>query len=144
MYVHYIETKRMTDRTHQKRRDLSRPKTIIGKSVSQGLVSIKGADLTINKYVSRFHTDTTKEALREFISQKNVTVVELEPIPTTHNRYKSFRLRIKRADLDQIENADFWPEGVIVCQYFRPKNMKDQGSTGAIAASPGTQHGIEG
>ena len=92
-------------RKKQNHRDSSRPRTIIGKSVSAGLVSIKGADLTVNKYVSRFHIDTTVAALREYISQKGVEVVELEEIKTVHSRYKSFRLRVKRSELNKIEDA---------------------------------------
>ena len=109
--------------------------------MSDGLLSIKGADLTTNKYVSRFHMDTTENELRQFISQKDVTVVELESIKTTHNRYKSFRLCVKRSDLDKIEDADFWPQGVIVCRYFRPRNKDQHGVVGDVVASARTENG---
>ena len=112
-------------------RESSRPKTIIGQSVNNGLISVKGADLTINKFISRFHNDTT-----------DVSVVELEEINTTHNRYKSFRLRVKRADLVRIEDAEFWPQGVILCPYFRPRNPEKRlGVIGAAAAPQRTNNG---
>ena len=102
---------------------------IIGKSVNEGLVSVKGADLTINKYVGRFHNDVTLEGVREFIANQDVSVVELEPLTTKHSRFKSFRLRVKRADLDKIENAEFWPEGVIVSPFFRPRTEDHRGAS---------------
>ena len=126
---------------NRKPRDASKPRTIIGRNVSDGLLSIKGADLTVNKYISRFHMDTTINELRQFISQKDVTVVELDPITTAHNRYKSFRLRVKRSDLDKIEDADFWPQGVVVCRYFRPRNKEQNGVVGDVAASTRPNHG---
>ena len=123
-------------------RESSRPRTIIGKNVNNGLISIKGADLTMNKFISRFHNDTTNEALRDFIIDKGVSVVELEEINTTHNRYKSFRLRVKRTDLVRIDDAEFWPQGVILCPYFRPRNPEKRlGVIAAAAALPSTNNG---
>ena len=126
---------------NRKPRDASRPRTIIGRNVSDGLLSIKGADLTVNKYISRFHMDTTEETLRQFISQKDVTVVELEPIKTAHERYKSFRLRVKRSDLEKVEDADFWPQGVVVCRYFRPRRKDQSGVVGVVAVTQGPENG---
>ena len=94
---------------------------IIGKSVRDGLVSVKGADLTVNRYVGRFHNDSDVEAVRKYILDQGITVVELEELERKHNRFKSFRLRVKRADLPRIEDAEFWPEGVILSPFFRPK-----------------------
>ena len=85
--------------------------------MNNGLISIKGADLTTNKFVSRFHNDTTDEALREYITNQEVAVIELEEIKTAHGRYKSFRLRVKRSNLAHIEDGEFWPQGVILCPY---------------------------
>ena len=99
----------------------SKPPMIIGKSVKDGLLSIKGADLTVNRYVGRFHNETTTDAVRQFIVDEGITVVELEVLVTKHNRFKSFRLRVKRSDLPRIEDAEFWPTGVILSPFFRPK-----------------------
>ena len=125
----------------RKARETSRPRTIIGKNVSDGLLSIRGADLTINKYIGRFHMDTTEEALREFITKKDVTVVELDPIKTTHNRFKSFRLRVKRSELDKIEDPEFWPQGVVVCRYFHPRNKEQLGLIGGATDPQETENG---
>ena len=117
---------------HQRdKRESSRSKTIIGKSVKDGLISVKGADLTVNKYVGRFHNDVTLDGLRDYIVSQNVTVVELEQLDTKHGRFKSFRLRVKRAELDRIEDADFWPQGVIFSSFFRPKSEEHPASLAA-------------
>ena len=108
------------------------------KSVKNGLVSVKGADLTVNRYVGRWHNDVTKAAVSDFISKQNVVVVELEDLPTKHGRFKSFRLRIKKTDLSLIEDENFWPEGVILSPFFRGKDEKtrDVGAIGSTTASP--------
>ena len=118
-----------------RKRESSRPRTIIGKSVKEGLVSIKGADLTINKYIGRLHNDVTVDAVRKFIGDQGVTVVELEPLDTKHQRFKSFRLRIRRSDLDRVEDGEFWPEGVLVSSFFRPRHNELQGAVSGVTAS---------
>ena len=103
--------------------------------MKDGLVSVKGADLTINKYVGRFHNDVTEATLRSYIEDAGVSVVELELLDTKHNRFKSFRLRVKRAQLDRVEDGDFWPEGVIVSPFFRPRIIEQPGVISGLAAS---------
>ena len=118
-------------------RGSSKPRTIIGKSVNNGLVSFKGADLTVNKYVGRVHNDVTADELRQYICNTGVTVVELETLETKHQRFQSFRLCVKRADLDRIEKAEFWPEGVIFSPFFRPRTkLEGENNNGDSAASP--------
>ena len=96
----------------------SQSRIIIGKKVNEGLLSMKGADLTINKYIGRVHNDVSTENMREFLASQSVEVIELEQLETKHNRFKSFRLRVKRDDLETIEERDFWPKGVLCGSYF--------------------------
>ena len=51
---------------------------------------MKGADLTINKYIGRIHNDVTADDVRSFLVGQNVSVIELEQLETKHNRFKSF------------------------------------------------------
>ena len=120
--------------SNKRRRDpsRSRPTTIIGKNVKEGLTSVKGADLTVNRYVGRFHNESTTEGVRKFIADQGV---KLEDLETKHGRYKSFRLRVKRSELAIIENEEFWPSGVILSPFFRPKRGEIK-VDGAIPAIP--------
>ena len=124
-------------RTQSKRgsSNASQSRVIIGKKVNEGLLSVKGADLTVNKYIGRLHNDVTSEAMRDFLVAQNITVVELEQLETKHNRFKSFRLRVKRDDLEKIEQHDFWPEGVLCGPFFRPKANERLQPNGGITAS---------
>ena len=92
----------------------------------------------MNKYVGRVHNDTTHDDLRKFITDSGVTVVELEALETKHQRFQSFRLRVKRTDLDRIEEPEFWPAGFILSPFFRPKKM-EQNNNGSHAAAPPVQ-----
>ena len=115
---------------------------MIGKKVSNGLISLKGADLTVNRYVGRVHNDTTADDLREFISSRQVSVIELEQLETKHQRFKSFCLRVKKDDLEAMEDEDFWPQGILFSPFFRPKNSEERPQTaGGITASASLTNG---
>lgn len=116
----------------------SQSRVIIGKKVNEGLLSVKGADLTVNKYIGRLHNDVTIEGMREFLDSQKVTVVELEQLETKHDRFKSFRLRVKRDDLKIIEEHDFWPEGVLCGPFFRPKASDERRQTNGETTASGS------
>lgn len=95
---------------------------VIGKKVMNGTVSLKGADLTVNRYVGNVDIGATTDQIRDFLIQEGVAVVELEENKTQHSRFKSFRLRIRKDDLSKIDDPNFWPEKVVIRPFFRPKS----------------------
>ena len=130
-----VGQQRRINNLNRESRGSSKTRTIIGKSVNNGLVSFKGADLTVNKYVGRVHNDVTADELRQYICDAGVTVVELEALERKHQRFQSFRLRVKRAELENIEKAEFWPVGVILSPFFRPKSKTEQEKNNGISAA---------
>ena len=94
---------------------------IIGQNVNAGVVSWKGADLTVTRYVGRVAVGTSAEEIRTWLESKNVNVVGIEAISTKHQRFSSFKLTIKKAQLEIITERDFWPLGVLVGPWWPPK-----------------------
>ena len=131
------------NRRHERgSRDVSRSKTVIGKNVSNGLISFKGADLTINKYIGRVHNETSTEDLRQFITSHQINIVELEQLETKHGRFKSFRLRLKKDDVERMEDEAFWPKGIIFSPFFRPKSNEERlQAAGGLTASASHTNG---
>ena len=95
---------------------------MIGKKVAQGLLSWKGADLTVNFYVGNVDISTPRDVIKKSIVDQGIDVVELAEIPRRHNRFKSFKLCIRKKDVEKIKDPDFWPEGVVLRRYFRKPN----------------------
>ena len=98
------------------------PPLIIGKSVNAGVVSWKGADLTVARYLGRVALGTSKEEISSFLQGKGVEIVELLPLTLKHERFLSFKLVVKRAQLSLVENEDLWPEGVVVGRFWSAKS----------------------
>ena len=95
---------------------------VVGKKVNNGLLSLRGADLTVSLYVGQIDNSFEVNDIRSFIEGQNVNVVELEELVRRHNRFKSVRLCIRKKDMDLIKDPDFWPEGIVVRRFFRKAN----------------------
>ena len=95
----------------------------MGKRVSDGLLSWKGADLTHEFYITKVDIDATAEVMKAWIESQgdSVRVVDLEEIPQHHKRFKSFKLVIRKKDAENIREWQ-WPEGVEVRRFFAKSN----------------------
>ena len=112
---------------------------IIGKKVIAGVVSWKGADLTVARYVGRVAVGASPEEIRLFLQEKEVEVVELMPLTTRHSRFLSFKLVVKKQHLPIIEDAELWSEGVIVGRFWSAKSSTASASVQeTIAAENGS------
>ena len=54
---------------------------VIGTSVSAGQISLKGADLTVAKYISYLDNSTQQEDIRALLDEHQVETVSLDPNP---------------------------------------------------------------
>ena len=99
-------------------------------------MSLKGADLTLARYIGRLALGTTAEQIRASLTDQNVTVVSCEEIPNkhTHPSFTSFKLIIKKSQLQIIEMDKFWPDGVIVGRYWLPWAAPETKDAAAAAA----------
>ena len=76
----------------------------------------------MNLYLGLFDINAECDEVKASIEAQGVGVVELDELKRQHNRFKSFRLCIRKKDLDTVKDAEFWPEGVVVRKYFNKFN----------------------
>ena len=101
---------------------------IIGTSVSAGRISLKGADLTVAKYIGYLENSTRPEDIRALLDEHGVEIVSLDPIPQKHDRFKSYKLVVKKNQLPIVEDEKIWPEGVLVGRFWSPKSNNSSSS----------------
>ena len=99
--------------------------TVIGKKVNAGVVSWKGADLTIAKYIGRCALGTTTDDVKATLDAHKVEILSLEAVQTKHNRFALFKLVAEKAQQETIENGDIWPEGVLIGRWWNPKSTTE-------------------
>ena len=108
-------------RDSSRRRSNSKARTIIGKKVSDGLVSFKGVDQTVTKYIGHVENSVGEDDIRNWVESGDVGVVELKDLVRRHSLWKSFKLTVKKSDVSKIDDPLFWPGGVVVRPFYRPK-----------------------
>ena len=82
-----------------------------------------------------YHVATVDD-VKASIEAMDIKVVELEELKCRHARHKSFRLCLKKTDLPKMEQADLWPEGVMIRNFFRGKSRRPDGDATPIADGP--------
>ena len=86
--------------------------------------------MTVAKYIGRLDNETRADDVKSLLEEKGVDVVSIDPIQAKHERFKSFKLVVKRSQLSIVEDEELWPTGVIVGRFWSPK------STDATRNSP--------
>ena len=98
--------------------------------MSDGRLSWKGADLTANYYIGRVNVDVDPKMIVDDIESLGVKIVEFERLELKHNRFKSFRLCIRKSDFSKLLIEDFWPEEVILDRFFWGKKTTQRATSG--------------
>ena len=105
---------------------------VIGKMPSSGLVSWRGAPLTVDCYIGRVDLNATADEIKAFVISKGIDVSAIEENVTMNQRFKSFKLVIKKTDYEKLDDRDLWPEGVVFQRFWRPRNA----GAGGVIANP--------
>ena len=98
---------------------------VIGKAVSSGAMSFRGADLTIHRFIGRVHPDVNVDSLKTDLENIGISVLDLQLNESKLSRFKSFHLTAKRSDAEKIDNPDTWPENVVVRRFFLPRKKAE-------------------
>ena len=95
---------------------------MVGKKVSAGLLSFKGADLTVDFYLTYADVNCTADDIKAWTKNEGVELVNAELVPQRHNHFKSFKICVRKKDIETIKNDDFWPEGIHMRKFFHKAN----------------------
>ena len=103
-----------------------------------GEMSWGGVDLLTHRYIGNVRNDVTADMIVNDLKARDIDVVSVEEnVVTKHTRYKSFKLSVKRADTDKVDDAGFWPSNVVVRRWWHPRQPRNDGdgAAGAVLAS---------
>ena len=114
-------------------RKKQKPKSVVGRSTDSSRVEAVVTKRQIDMFVSRLPTDTNDGVIKECVVNvmsgqfcNNVRCVKL--VPKHADLYSSYHIAIMvesshmKQAIELLNSADQWPEGLIVCRYFKPKN----------------------
>ena len=94
---------------------------VIGKGPSSGVMSWTGADLTVEGYIGRVALSVAADTIKADLISRGIDVIRLEENETRHQRFKSFKLVVKKSDFDILLKQGAWPEGVLFRRFWKPR-----------------------
>lgn len=110
-----------------------KPKSVVGRSTVSSRVKAVVTKRQIDMFVSRLPTDTNDDDIKECVVNvmsgqfcNDVRCVRL--VPKHADLYSSYHIAVMvesshmKQAIELLNNADQWPEGLIVRRYFKPKN----------------------
>ena len=110
-----------------------KPKSVVGRSTNYSHVKAVVTKRQIDMFVSRLPADTSDDEIKECVVEvmsgqfcNDVRCVKL--VPKHADLYSSYHIEIMvessnmKQAIELLNNADHWPEGLIVRRYFKPKN----------------------
>ena len=73
-------------------------------------------------FVYRVKKNTQADDIRDYMDDQGICVRDIKKISHEDAMFDSFKVELKMADLTAVVNAQFWPEGVNVRRFFKPRN----------------------
>ena len=103
----------------RKRNNLKRKVVVKG---TQKSCSLKGApEPSRDIFVYRVQKDTADSEITDYVKDQNISIRSIEKMSNTESKFDSFRLEVSVSDMYRLFEPNFWPEGICVRKFFRPK-----------------------
>lgn len=83
--------------------------------------SFQVAEAFCNLFVSGFAPNTTEENLKTFLNSHQKANYQCELLTTSNKNVNSFKISVPQITKKDFLNAELWPQGIIVNNFFRKK-----------------------
>jgi len=104
---------------YQNRRTRPKATHITGTSRSD---KIRGApEPSRDIFVYRVAKGTSEKDIQEYMADNNVNVRSIELVSLDVAKFSSFKVELRKSDLNRALEAEFWPTGVCVRTYFKTR-----------------------
>jgi hypothetical protein len=81
--------------------------------------------MMVDRYLGRIDVAADNDAIRKSIEDAGITLLKLSNNKRNHERFKLFKLTVKRSELHKIEDPNFWLVGVVLRNFFRLREARD-------------------
>jgi hypothetical protein len=80
-----------------------------------------GPEPSRDLFLFRVSPTAEKEDINNYLSEEGIVVRSLSKMSAAQSTWSSYRLEVKASDASQLLHGDFWPEGVRVRRFRRPR-----------------------
>ena len=106
----------------KRQRKKNNKKVVTGTSREQS-GNLKGApEPSREVFVYRVVKGTEENDIQEYLEEKNIAIRGVQKVSKEEAKFVSFRVEIKVSDMKKVLDSDFWPEGIHVRRFFKPRS----------------------
>ena len=87
--------------------------------------SLVGAPRVYDVYLGGLSKDADEAKINAYVSKNGVNMIKCEMLKASNDWHRSFKLSMSSADRDKLLKAEFWPEGVFVRKFYKPKGSNN-------------------
>ena len=84
---------------------------------------LMGAARMIDIFVGGCSSGTTSEQVAQYCKYGDIELKTCESLESKSKYYESFKITAVFTDKDKLLNPEFWPMGVFVRKFFKPKQL---------------------
>ena len=103
----------------------NRRRTVIRGTRTADLSIASNEERIFDVFVGGCGHNSTEDRIKTFCSESDVTPKKCEALRSASEWSKSYKLSVKLSDREKILDASFWPEGVFVRKFYRPRRRED-------------------
>ena len=99
------------------------PSDQLKSSHRQQSTLIRAGSRRYEVFVFRVHNDIEDDQIKQFLTNEDAKVRELEPVSQMDAWTKSYRVAVETNDLDVMCHPEFWPDGIGCRRYWSKKTQ---------------------
>ena len=125
-----------SQRRRRKNRDTR--KTVTGSSLAYAGKLTGAPEPSRDIFVYRTIKGTQEQDIHEYLESKNVDPRTISEVSNEDAKFSSFKVELKVSDIDTVLKADFWPQGICVRRFYRPRSSSEKENNKHYGSKPNT------
>ena len=110
-----------------RRRNQQGPSSRRSNIAGEGLAvpGLSTGQRVLDIFVGGCSVDSTMATISDYVSNKGVPPLKCTDLASRSEWHKCYKLSVNAENRDKLLDPNFWPTGIFVNKYFRPKNMSN-------------------
>ena len=87
--------------------------------------SLKAVPRILDVFVGGCGLDTTDSTITDYCQTQQAQILKCEPLESKSEWYKCYKISVAADNRDVLLDANFWPQGIFVGKYYKPRPKAD-------------------
>ena len=112
---------RRPSRINESRRPILHARRVNISGTRPASTGLSSGQRVLDVFVGGCGLETTVEEIKNYCSVNEINVKKCETLVTKSEWYRSYKISVDALNRDKLLDAEFWPQGIFVRKFFRPR-----------------------